>query len=208
MRNSTDFYPGAATKFCKTATPPLTLGAPSPVPAQSLLLLEWSEMTPAALQALLDQGAAVDERDPDSRTPLYRAARSANPAVVALLLDRGADSNARVTGSFDKTPLHLAALFNENPVVVALLPFEQLGAFVNESMLQDVAPMVLRFNDQQSVGALVQSFYWKPAFQERGDGSVPALDWGMSFFENAGAFVALLALFHAAPIRGLVTIPY
>ena len=91
---------------------------------------------------------------------------------------------------------------------MALLPFEQLGAFVNESVLQDVAPMILRFNDQQSVGALVQSFHWKPAFRKRGDGSVPALDWGASFFEDAGAFVALLALFHAAPIRGLVTIPY
>ena len=66
-------------------------------------------------------------------TPLHEAAAfNANPAVVALLLDRGADLSARggrpsvhdIMAGNDKaqeTPLHKAAAFNANPAVVALL---------------------------------------------------------------------------------------
>lgn len=84
---------------------------------------------------------------------------------------------------------------------MALLPFEQLGAFVNENVLQDVAPTVLRFSDQRSVGALVKSFRWKPKFQKPDDDATDDLDWEWngSFFEDAEAFIELLALFHATP---------
>ena len=47
------------------------------------------------------------------------AAHSGEPAVVALLLDRGADIHARDIDY--ATPLHMAAISNEEPGVVALL---------------------------------------------------------------------------------------
>ena len=90
---------------------------------------------------------------------------------------------------------------------MTILPFEQLDAFVDESILQNVPP-VIRYNGQQSIGALVKPFRWKPEFRKRAGESVPRLDWGSSFFEDAAAFVELLALFHAAPVLGLAMIPY
>ena len=54
------------------------------------------------------------------RTPLHSAARgNSNPAVLALLLDRGADIQHRTRKG--GTPLHFAAWGNPNPAVVALL---------------------------------------------------------------------------------------
>ena len=90
---------------------------------------------------------------------------------------------------------------------MTILPFEQLDAFVDESILQNVPP-VIRYNGQQSIGALVKPFRWKPEFRKRGGGPVPRLDGGRSFFEDAAAFVELLSLFHAAPVLGLAMIPY
>ncbi len=52
-------------------------------------------------------------------TLLHRAAQSPDPAVVALLLDWGADLQAR--DNRGDTPLRLAAAFNDNPAVAALL---------------------------------------------------------------------------------------
>ena len=91
---------------------------------------------------------------------------------------------------------------------MTILPFEQLDAFVDESILQDVAPAIIRYNGQKSIGALVQPFRWKPAFRKRAGGSIPGLDGGRAFFKDAAAFVELLALFHAAPVLCLAMIPY
>ena len=46
------------------------------------------------VEALLDQGVAVDSRDEEQRTPLMWASASGHTAVAALLLDRGANVNA------------------------------------------------------------------------------------------------------------------
>ena len=53
-------------------------------------------------------------------TPLYSAARgNRNPAVIAVLLDAGADPNTRDKDGF--TPLHIAAENNQEPAVIAAL---------------------------------------------------------------------------------------
>ena len=53
-------------------------------------------------------------------TPLHWAARgNENPAVIAALVDAGADLKARTEGGL--TPLHWAARGNENPAVIAAL---------------------------------------------------------------------------------------
>ena len=89
-----------------------------------------------------------------------------------------------------------------------IVPFERMRAYVNESVLSDVAPHIVKYNAWESVGAIVKPFRWSPAFSERGEDSEPELDWGGSFFEDAEAFVQLLAMLHAAPVISLVTIPY
>ena len=91
---------------------------------------------------------------------------------------------------------------------MALVPFHRMRDFVNESVLSDVAPNIIKFNGWKSVSAIVKPFHWKPAFAAAGNDSPPSLDWGGSFFDDAQAFIELLAMFHAAPVVCLVTIPY
>ena len=87
---------------------------------------------------------------------------------------------------------------------MALMPFEQMRDFVNETQLSDVAPNIIKFNAWKSVSAIVKPFHWKPAFGEHDDDTRPKLDWGRSFFEDAQIFVELLAMFHAGPVVCLV----
>jgi ankyrin repeat protein/mono/diheme cytochrome c family protein len=83
-----------------------------------------------AAQLLLDAGAQVDQRDLIANyTPLHWAAQSerSSPAVVELLLARGADANAEGGQPVDnflgaaQTPLMLALKRGDTPIVRALL---------------------------------------------------------------------------------------
>ena len=47
----------------------------------------------AVVKLLLEQGAEVESKDEDGRTPLWRAARNGHEAVVKLLLEKGADNS-------------------------------------------------------------------------------------------------------------------
>ena len=59
-----------------------------------------------AVKDLLDNGAYVNVRDPDGRTPLTEACWNNNIATVALLLDKGADPNAKKSDG--ATPISIA----------------------------------------------------------------------------------------------------
>jgi ankyrin repeat protein len=83
----------------------------------------------AAVERLLDNGAAVESRTRDKATPLIEAALSDQREVAALLLTKGADVMARNSGGF--TPLHAAAYSGSVPVAELLLE--------NGAVLGDVA---------------------------------------------------------------------
>ena len=106
--------------------------------------------------------------------------------------------------------LHGLRIGEEIPVTndTAIVPFERLDAFVNRSVIRDVAPKIMNYAAWNSVAAIVKPFRWTPQFHKRDEDSDPELDWGGTFFENAEAFIQLLALFHARPVILLVTIPY
>ena len=71
----------------------------------------------SCLRSGADPLAALDEA---GGTPLHHAARAASdPAVVAALLEAGADVNAANRGGL--TPLHMAATWNRNAAVVVAL---------------------------------------------------------------------------------------
>lgn len=61
----------------------------------------------AMARLLLDRGAPVDARNWDDVTPLHQAVRARNLAVATVLLERGADANAR-DRSRGSTPLRRA----------------------------------------------------------------------------------------------------
>ena len=52
-------------------------------------------------KALIDRGAVVDERDKDGFTPLIWAANRGAARLVKLLLDSGADVNAKTTQKYN-----------------------------------------------------------------------------------------------------------
>ncbi|MGH2449972.1 MAG: ankyrin repeat domain-containing protein, partial [Candidatus Limnocylindria bacterium] len=71
---------------------------------------------------LVERGAPVDvvaRHETIVVTPLHSAVAARNEETVALLLDRGADPNARQEGGF--TPLHGAAQQGDEPIVELLL---------------------------------------------------------------------------------------
>lgn len=79
------------------------------------------------LALLLDAGADIEALYDYQRTPLLRAAAAGHLDAVRLLLDRGANLNAR-EGRFGGTPLH-TAVFRGRIAVVRLLV--ERGADVN-----------------------------------------------------------------------------
>ena len=85
----------------------------------------WCKATLAEVQAELARGidpnvTEADARIPDTTTPLHLAAGYARPSIIAELLDRGADIEAR-EDFLDRTPIHMAASFNPDAGAVALL---------------------------------------------------------------------------------------
>ncbi len=85
--------------------------------------------TPQDVQAALDKGADVNARDTNGLTPLLTAAAyNTNPEVVAVLVEAGADTEARDT-VHGSTALMWAARLNPNPdLITALL---KAGANLN-----------------------------------------------------------------------------
>jgi hypothetical protein len=89
----------------------------------SKLLLAAASGDTLKVQALMDQGAALNERDERGRTPLMLAVIDGRREVVRLLLDRGADPNA--ADHSGRTPLQMARQANSREIVTML---EQSGA--------------------------------------------------------------------------------
>lgn len=72
------------------------------------------------LDLLLDNGATIDARNDIQRTPLMIAAVAGNVEAARLLLDRGADIEARELRQGD-TPLILASFYGHLEIVKLLV---------------------------------------------------------------------------------------
>ena len=91
---------------------------------------------------------------------------------------------------------------------VIAVPLKQTSAFLNRDVLQNVAPGIASGNRWKAVGAILNPVPWKPILLSLGDESVPQLDWGGSFSEDAQALIEILSVSHGVPIVSLMDIPY
>ncbi|CAK0870262.1 unnamed protein product [Prorocentrum cordatum] len=79
---------------------------------------------------LLSQGMSVKARDHESHTLLQKATHSYRTPVIKLLVERGANVNAK--GAYGYTPLHEACYIGSLDVVSCLLGAKALMRFVRE----------------------------------------------------------------------------
>ncbi len=110
--------------------------------------------TVAEAQALLDEGAEVDARDADGRTPLYQASNfNDDPAMIHLLIDSGADVEAKArTGMY---PIHRAIQYGPAAVMEALL---DRGANIEAEDGRGSTPLEIALkNDTLEMAALLLS---------------------------------------------------
>ncbi len=89
---------------------------------------------------------------------------------------------------------------------LAMLPFEQVRAFVDEEVLKDMAPDVIRYRDWRLVGAVVKPFRWRPVFHRRGDPTETDAVPPRPFVPDALEFLELLAVSHRVPIVCLAAV--
>jgi ankyrin repeat protein len=80
------------------------------------------------IKQLLDQGAALEDRDSTGETPLISAALAGRMDIVQLLIARGAHVQARTKKGL--TPLHAAAYAGHLDIAALLI---KSGADVNDS---------------------------------------------------------------------------
>ena len=87
---------------------------------------------------------------------------------------------------------------------MTLLPFEEARAFVDESLVEQLAPGGAGFHDWRSVGAAARPFRWRPALQRTGRGGGPLVESPEPFFVQARTFLDLLAVTHGVAVLPFV----
>ena len=89
---------------------------------------------------------------------------------------------------------------------MAILPFEQVRAFVDEDFVEKLAPSRAPFSNWRSVGALVRPFRWRPLLRRTGYRPELKLRNLEPFFRDAQTFLELLAVAHAAPVLSIAAL--
>ena len=89
---------------------------------------------------------------------------------------------------------------------LAMLPFERARAFVDEEVLKDMAPDVVRYRDWRMVGAVVKPFRWRPVFRRSGDPPESDAVPPRPFASDALELLELLAVSHRVPIVCLAVV--
>ena len=83
---------------------------------------------------------------------------------------------------------------------MAILPFDQVRAFVDENLVQELVPPRAGFNGWRSVGAVVKPFRWRPMFCRTGYERALAVKSPEPFFVQARTFLELLAMAHGTAV--------
>ena len=89
---------------------------------------------------------------------------------------------------------------------MTMLPFERARAFVDEKVLEDMAPNVVKHRDWRLVGAVVRPFRWRPVLRRRGELRDTEAEPPGPFARDALEFLELLAVSHRVPIVCLMVV--
>ena len=88
----------------------------------------------------------------------------------------------------------------------AILPYGEVRRFVNQELVEKLAPGGAGFHSWRSVGAIVRPFRWRPVFRRSGSLNEPLTKPPEMFFPEARMFLDLIAVSHAAPVLPLAAI--
>ena len=100
----------------------------------------FERATVDAVRACLAEGADANDRDEYGITPLHRTAGlNSDAGVTVALLEAGADPMARMH-EYDWTPLHVAAMNDDNPVGV-ITALVKAGADPNAKAVDGLTPL-------------------------------------------------------------------
>lgn len=90
---------------------------------------------------LLDRGADIEQHGMNDYTPLHCAAASGQPALVELLLERGADPNSFTRIDDAETPLEVAEAAGHREVAHILRPRTTLPDWMQAARVGDVVTL-------------------------------------------------------------------
>lgn len=134
--------PSTPTEALSLPTATTLLPTPTPGSFPSIWWQEdyWRNADVNEVRATLDEGARPDGGRVYAGVPLQLATSySRDPAVIELLLDRGADINEVTRRGPVRTPITFAAEHNPNPSITALLL--DRGADVNDKGHAGMTPL-------------------------------------------------------------------
>ena len=147
------------------------LGASAQAPADSLLLAAIDSVDVPRVTQLLDEGADPNARGPVQDTPLMRAAAVDSPALVELLLQRGADPTA-LDQDGDGVLGYYLPPFGSGAEILRLAVAH--GADPDIANLEGVTPLMFAVSsgDAALVGALLDAGADADAMDVQGDVAV------------------------------------
>ena len=115
------------------------MSAKQPNPEKEIIKAAKSGKVQRVKELLEQDASLISARDSDSSTPLHCATWKGHLAVVELLLNYGADVNARNNNDhWGTTPLHAAAHANQRAIADLLI---SRGADIHATNLNDRTPL-------------------------------------------------------------------
>ena len=140
--------------------------------------------------------------------------RKAAGELLAFLVSPGEEDAPELPDGldlgYDAVLFHGSAVMERIDVAedMALLPFEQVRAFVDEVVVHELAPPGAGFHGYRSVGAAARTYRWRPAFHRAGYERPGDPHDAGPFHRRARIFLDLLAVAHAMPVLPLVELSH
>ncbi|MXY15080.1 MAG: hypothetical protein F4Y53_05290 [Proteobacteria bacterium] len=175
--------------LCLAAASQVTLGAQ----CQNWNSEQFFERaTVDAVRACLAEGANANDRDEYGITPLHRTAGlNSDAGVTIVLLEAGADPMARMN-EYDWTPLHVAAMNDDNPVGV-ITALVRAGADPNAKAVDGLTPLHMAAGMNANPESIQTMLDVGARLDAKGSNGLTPLHMAARLNKNPAVVAALLA---------------